>query len=35
MALGYKPEDPPEGYASWPEALAAQRIPENEWDDAN
>ncbi len=34
-ALGYKQQDPPDGYASWPEFLAAQGIPEDQWNSAN
>jgi catechol 2,3-dioxygenase-like lactoylglutathione lyase family enzyme len=30
-ALGYKLQNPPEGYTSWPEFLAAQGVPEDEW----
>jgi hypothetical protein len=30
-ALGYKKQDPPTGYATWPEFLAAQGVPENRW----
>jgi hypothetical protein len=33
-ALGYKPQDPPAGYSSWQEWLAAQGIPEEEWNSA-
>jgi hypothetical protein len=34
-ALGYKKQDLPDGYASWPEFLAAQGIPEDQWNSAN
>src|SRR5947207_10244317 len=34
-ALGYKLQDPPEGYASWPEFLAALGIPEDQWNRAS
>lgn len=30
--LGYKKQDPPQGYNSWPEFLEAQHIPEQFWD---
>ncbi len=30
-ALGYKLQNPPEGYTSWPELLAAQGVPEEKW----
>lgn len=30
-ALGYKLQDPPEGYGSWEEWLRKMRIPEEEW----
>ena len=29
--LGYKIQDPPPGYATWPEFLTAQGVPESEW----
>jgi hypothetical protein len=32
-ALGYTAPDPPSGYASWPDALTAWGVPEEEWDD--
>ena len=32
-ALGYKLQDPPDGYNTWPEFLAAQGIPEDRWND--
>src|SRR5262245_28485942 len=35
MALGYRKQDPPEGYATWPEFLAAQGIPEDQWNSAS
>ena len=34
-ALGYKVQDPPEGYSSWEQWLAAQGIPESEWNSAS
>lgn len=34
-ALHYKKQDPPAGYASWPEFLAAQGVPEKEWNSAS
>ena len=34
-ALGYKKQDPPTGYATWPEFLAAQGVPENRWNAAS
>ncbi|MGH2730192.1 MAG: VOC family protein [Actinomycetota bacterium] len=34
-ALGYKLQDPPDGYASWQEWLAEQGIPESEWNSAS
>ena len=34
-ALGYKLQDPPEGYASWEEWLAAQGIPKDQWNSAS
>lgn len=30
-ALDYEVQSPPEGFASWPEALAAFGVPESEW----
>jgi hypothetical protein len=35
VALGYRQQDPPAGFASWPAFLAAQGIPESEWNSAN
>ena len=35
LALGYKNQDPPPGYATWPDFLAAQGVPEEEWNSAN
>ena len=32
--LGYEPAPPPPGYADWPEFLAAQGVPESEWNSA-
>ena len=34
-ALGYKKQNPPTGYASWPEFLAAQGVPEDQWNAAS
>ncbi|WP_026876619.1 VOC family protein [Jiangella gansuensis] len=34
-ALGYEMEPPPDGFGSWPEALAAWNIPEDRWDSAS
>jgi hypothetical protein len=34
-ALGYQLQDPPEGFASWPEALAAWGVPEERWNSAS
>jgi hypothetical protein len=34
-ALGYRKQDPPPGYATWPEFLTAQGVPENQWDSAS
>jgi hypothetical protein len=34
-ALHYKIQDPPAGFASWPDFLKAQRIPESEWNSAS
>ena len=30
-ALGYRPEQPPPGYASWGDYAAAEGIPRSEW----
>jgi hypothetical protein len=35
QALGYCKQDPPEGYTTWPEFLAAQGIPEDQWNSAS
>jgi hypothetical protein len=35
MTLGYKQQDPPAGYATWHAFLAAQGIPEDQWNAAN
>ena len=32
LALGYQPDPPPAGYASWPEWARDAGIPEEEWD---
>jgi hypothetical protein len=34
-ALGYKQEDPPEGFNSWEDWARGQGIPEEHWNDAN
>lgn len=34
-ALHYKIQDPPAGFASWPDFLTAQGIPESEWNSAS
>jgi hypothetical protein len=34
-ALGYKLQDPPEGYASWPYFLTAIGVPEADWNKAS
>jgi hypothetical protein len=34
-ALGYQLQDPPPGFASWPAFLAAQGIPEEQWNSAS
>ena len=34
-ALHYKKQDPPSGFASWPDFLKAQGIPEQEWNSAS
>jgi hypothetical protein len=34
-ALGYAKQDPPAGYATWPEFLAAQGVPEDQWNAAS
>lgn len=33
--LGYKLQDPPEGYSTWEEALNAFGVPEEEWESAS
>ena len=33
-ALHYREQDPPEGYASWPEFLRAMNVSEDRWNDA-
>lgn len=35
LALGYQLEPPPEGFATWDEALAAWNVPEDQWDSAS
>ena len=34
-ALHYKPQDPPEGFATWEDWARDQGIPEERWNDAN
>ena len=34
-ALGYRVQEPPAGFATWQDFLAAQGIPEAEWNSAN
>ena len=34
-ALGYRQDDPPPGFESWPAFLTAQGIPEERWNDRN
>src|SRR3954451_24809749 len=34
-ALGYKQDDPPPGFESWPAFLKAQNVPESRWNDRN
>jgi hypothetical protein len=34
-ALGYTPQEPPSGFASWPDFLKARGVPESEWNAAN
>jgi hypothetical protein len=34
-ALGYELQPPPAGYASWPDFLTAQGIPEDKWNSAS
>jgi Glyoxalase-like domain len=33
QALGYKKQDPPEGFGSWQEFLTAQGVPQDQWND--
>jgi glyoxalase superfamily protein len=33
-ALGYKEQDPPDGYASWEDFLRAVKVPQEKWNDA-
>ena len=35
QALGYKQDDPPPGFDSWPAFLTAQNIPKERWNDRN
>ena len=34
-ALGYRLQEPPAGFASWPDFLTARGVPESEWNSAN
>ena len=34
-ALGYRKQDPPPGFATWPEFPAANGVPEDQWDSAS
>jgi hypothetical protein len=34
-ALGYKLQDPPDGYATWEEFLTAVGVPEDQWNKAS
>jgi len=34
-AIGYKLDDPPPGFDSWPDFLGAQGVPESEWNSAS
>lgn len=34
-ALGYRLQDPPDGFDTWPAALAAWGVPESEWNSAS
>ncbi len=35
LALGYRRDDPPTGFATWEDALTSWGIPEERWNDAN
>jgi len=35
VALGYVPQPPPDGYASWEDWLREQGIPESDWNSAS
>ncbi len=35
VALGYRLDDPPPGFETWEEALAASGLPPERWDDAS
>jgi hypothetical protein len=35
FALGYRLQDPPPGYETWQDLLAASGVPEERWDDAS
>jgi hypothetical protein len=35
QALGYVVQPPPDGFASWPDALAAWGVPKDRWDSAS
>ena len=34
-ALGYKKQDPPDGYATWQAFLSVQGVPEEQWNSAS
>lgn len=34
-ALSYRLDDPPKGFASWPEFLKSANVPEERWNDAS
>jgi hypothetical protein len=34
-ALGYEIDSPPPGFATWPDFLRSQNVPESEWDSAS
>jgi hypothetical protein len=35
QVLGYKLQDPPEGFASWPDFLTSLGVPEDQWNSAS
>jgi uncharacterized glyoxalase superfamily protein PhnB len=35
QALGYQLEEPPTGYASWPDWLREQDVPQDQWNDVS